>query len=177
MEVGTFRTAAQMEAAVLDAAASGALVLTPTGRLAERYRHAARLRRLMESGGDPISWQPPAAVELRAWIRASFDLLWDPRRPAGTGARLKLWHDAAERARKDDGALAPDGFLLRPSLYNRLQETFDAHREHRLKPEDAGDGAVHGWRAAVFHQHERLLKSNGLLAWHEVVEAVREYDF
>jgi RecB family exonuclease len=174
MEVVPYRTAVQMESAALHAAAGGALVLTPTGRLADRYRHTARLLRLRESGSGPASWQPAAAMEFRAWIRASFDLLWDSRRPAGTGARLKLWYDAVQRAAKDGGASAPEGFLLGPSLYNRMQEAFDAHREHRLSPEDAGDGAVPAWRAEVFHQYERLLKSNGFLAWHEVVEAVRD---
>lgn len=174
MRDSTFNYAAQMEVAALKAADGGALILTPTARLADRYRHAARTRNIRGAGSHRAAWEPPAAVELRSWIRSSYDLLWDPRLPAGTGARLKLMHDAAERASVEEMALPPEGFPVGPSLYNRLQEAFDACAEYRLRAEDAGESPVHTWRALVFRQYERLLKSNGFLAWHDLVGAVRD---
>lgn len=161
-----------MEEAALDEAAGGAWILPPTNRLADRYRHAARLRHFQAGAGGGHAWESPAIMEFRAWIRSQFALLWDLRYPAGAGAQLRLWHDALQRSAAQASLPPPEGFHGTPSLYCQFQASYDIFHERRLIPKGAGDGRMAAWRQEVFGHYERLLSARGFISWHQMVEAV-----
>ena len=164
-------TAHEMERLALEAARSGALILTPTSRLAKRYRHAFRMN---AAGADGASvWTSPEIMSLRRWIKASFDALWEQAALAGGAQLLRLWADAVEEAARKDGASPPEGLRPSPALCSRLQDTYARVREHGVVEPDSGGGEMAEWRAKVERRFERLARAKSLLSWHEAAETVR----
>ncbi len=165
MECRVFRSAREMQAAAAGAAEGGSVVLTPTARLAKRYRHERRMRAVR--GEAPVAWQTPPIYAWTHWVRALYATLWEARAPLPLAGQLRFWAQACEEVPGNPG------FALAPALYVRLQRTYDrlCQRGAERGPE-GGEGLV-GWRSGVFRRFESLVRDHGYRCWDGVLHAVR----
>ncbi len=155
-----------MEAAALEAARRGALVLVPTSRLAKRYRHAWRLRQ-METG-EPTAWKTPDILNFRGWLRSLHQGLWEERQPIPKAVQYRLWKQACEETPGNPG------LALNLALYEEFQRTYDRLSRSALQGAGGGGHRTQTWRQEVMRRFERLCRAGGYEGWHDVVHAVRK---
>lgn len=167
LETTTFPSAQEMMDAALAAAAGGAVVLTPTSRLAKRYRHVWRM--LAIRTGAETSWETPEVMGLARWLRANYESLWEPKAVLPKAGQLHYWAQASTAVPLPEEFAA--GILPGPALYAKLQQTYDLlcrKRAERSGP-DEGLGA---WRLAVIREFEKAVEKGGYRCWGQVVQTV-----
>jgi len=164
----SFANAREMEGAALRAAAEGELVLAPTSRLAKRYRHARRMEALRT--GREQAWETPEIAGFARWVRTQYDALWESGAILPKAGQLRFWSEAFDAVQLGNELKA--GIRPTPSLYSKLQHTYDllcqkgGNRAPRI-----GEGLA-GWRGEVVAKFEALVKKNGYCCWDVVLGAV-----
>lgn len=157
-------TALEMQRASTEAAREGALVLCATGRLARRYLHAYRMEALAR---DLKAWETPLIFSLSRWARATYQRLWEPRRPLVPAASLRLWHEVIQ------AVPPPEGLEATPSLYSQLQDALDLLEAYRIREVPDCAEALASWRARASEEFRRRLEQEDLVSFAGQVEAVR----
>jgi len=164
----SFESANSMMEAALGEAAGGALVLTPTSRLAKRYRHARRMEAVRS--GEAQTWETPEILGLSRWVRAQYEALWERRALLPKAGQLRFWAEAFRAV-----PLPPEfeeGIQPTPALYARLQQTYDLLC--RKGAERSGrDEGIAGWRGQLVQRFEALVRENGYRCWDEGIRTVR----
>jgi len=168
MQERLFESAHAMMRAALEEGAAGTLVLTPTSRLAKRYRHARRMEAVR--GGRPASWETPPILGFARWVRSQYEALWEPRALLPKAGQLRLWAQAFEEL--PPPAEFEAGIRPAPALYARLQQTYDLLC--RKGAERSGrDEGIARWRGPLVQRFEALVRERGYRCWDEAVRTVK----
>ena len=164
----TFANAREMEDAALKAAAQGELVLTPTSRLAKRYRHARRMEALRT--GEEQAWETPEIAGFAKWVRTKYEALWETAAILPKAGQLRFWAEAFEAVPPGDELKA--GIRPTPALYSKLQHTYDLLCQQSGDRTPGGSEGLAGWRGRVVSKFETLVKRNGYCCWDLVLRSV-----
>lgn len=167
MEERGFGSAHSMMEAALSEAAGGARVLTPTSRLAKRYRHARRMA--SARSGAPTSWETPEILGFARFVRAQYESLWEPRAVLPKAGQLRFWAQAFQET--DLPAEFREGIVPTPALFAKLQQTYDLLCRKGAERSGRAEG-ISGWRGRLVQRFEARVRENGYRCWDEVVRTV-----